>query len=246
MLLNVDQVQTGAALCTSQTLVCIWSGVLAARYHTNRNIFRLSRFALCVCASRLGHDMVCASRNNMIWILGDCRCQSLEASFLPELLGRTKTDWNLPHSRSTACCCAEDISSRAGLSSRASTKTYDRVHTRCAEINELSGRNYGVWSLLLQLLEVHLLIFSLPEAWTKPRWKKWWSRGFGQCPAILGATRLVDERINLCILMSTGNSFKMVQVWLTHLFRLVDIHTLQPLSDIPSHGWTQKFVVLQK
>ena len=29
---------------------------------------------------------------------------------------------------------------------------------------------------------------------------------------------------------------KMVQVWLTHLFRLVDADTLQPLSDIPSHG----------
>ena len=49
-----------------------------------------------------------------------------------------------PNELSTAGCGAEDISSRAGLSSRASTKTYERVHTRCAEINELSGRNYGV------------------------------------------------------------------------------------------------------
>ena len=108
---------------------------------------------VCVCASRLGRVMSALwSRNSMIWILGDCRCQSLEASFLPELLGRTKTNWNWPHSRSAACCGAEDISSRAGLSSRASTKTYERVHTSCSEINELSGRNYRVWSLLIHLL----------------------------------------------------------------------------------------------
>ena len=172
MLLNVDQVvQTSAAtLCTPQTLVCIWSGVPAARYHTNRNIFGLSRFALCVCvcASRLGHVMVCASRNGMIWILGDCRCQSLEASFLPELLGRTKTNWNWPHSRSAACCGAEDMSSRAGFSSCAST--YERLHTRCAEINELSGRN-GIWSLLLQLLSLYHIIILY--SYLFPAWKSW-------------------------------------------------------------------------
>ena len=67
---------------------------------------------------------------------------------------------------------------RAGLSSRASPKTYERVHARCAEPNELSGRNYGVCALLLQQVALYFHIFFLFEQFGRPNQKKWWNRKF--------------------------------------------------------------------
>ena len=76
----------------------------------------------------------------------------MEANFLPELLGRTKTDW------ATACCGAEDMSSRAGFSSCAST--FERVHTRCAEINEFQAETTE-FDLIIVVTVTAVVIISL-------------------------------------------------------------------------------------
>lgn len=40
------------------------------------------------------------------------------------------------------------------------------------------------------------------------------------------------------------NVSKLEQVWMHHLFNLVDLDSLQPLSDVPSPGWTWEFLLI--